>query len=91
MNGVADSSSLNKPNKNKFKYMHAYFFIFYMFIFLYFPFFIFYFFWAGLDPASPAWSLAQASDPAGPHEARVIQITRAWPLLINSKQAAKMN
>jgi hypothetical protein len=43
--------------------------------------------WAGLDPTSPAWSLAQASDPAGPHEARVIQITRAWPLLINSKQA----
>ena len=80
--------------------MHIFlFFIFYMFIFLYFPFFIFYFFglgpaqptWAGLDPASPAWSLAQASDPAGPHEARVIQITRAWPLLINSKQAAKMN
>jgi len=23
--------------------------------------------WAGLDPASPARSLAQASDPAGPH------------------------
>ena len=73
--------------------MHAYFFLF--FICLYF--YIFYFLgwaqptWAGLDPASPAWSLAQASDPAGPHEARVIQITRAWPLLINSKQAAKMN
>jgi hypothetical protein len=33
--------------------------------------------WAGLDPASPARSLAQASDPAGPHEARVNQITRA--------------
>jgi len=27
--------------------------------------------WAGLDPASPARSLAQASDPAGQHEARV--------------------
>jgi len=47
--------------------------------------------WAGLDPASPALSLAQASDPTGPHEARVIQITRAWPLLLNSKQVAKMN
>jgi len=23
--------------------------------------------WAGLDPASPARSLAQTSDPAGPH------------------------
>jgi hypothetical protein len=29
---------------------------------------------AGLDPTSPAWSLAQASDPSGPHEARMIQI-----------------
>jgi len=47
--------------------------------------------WAGLSPAGPAWSLAQASDPAGLHEARVIQITRTWPLLINSKQAAKMS
>ena len=64
----------------------------------FFIFFFFYFFglgpaqptWAGLDPASPARSLAQASDPAGPHEARVIQIMRAWPLLINSKQTAKM-
>jgi hypothetical protein len=28
--------------------------------------------WAGLDPASPAQSLAQASDPAGPYKARVI-------------------
>jgi len=46
--------------------------------------------WAGLDPASPAWSLAQASDLTGPHEARVIQITRACPFLINSKQAAKV-
>jgi len=32
---------------------------------------------AGLDPASPARSLAQASDPAGQHEARVNKITRA--------------
>jgi len=47
--------------------------------------------WAGLDPASPAWSLAQANDPAGPHEARVIQIARAWPLLINLRQKAKLN
>jgi hypothetical protein len=47
--------------------------------------------WAGLSPAGPAWSLAQTSDQAGLHEARVIQITRAWPLLINSKQAAKMS
>ena len=73
------------------------FFIFTFFTFLFFYFF--YFFglgpaqptWAGLDPASPAWSLAQASDPAGPHEAHVIQIARAWPFLINLKQAAKMN
>ena len=75
--------------------MHI-FFIFYMFIFFYFLFSIFFYFfrlgpaqptWAGLSPAGPAWSLAQTSDPAGLHEARVIQITRAWPLLINSKQA----
>jgi len=33
--------------------------------------------WVGLSPAGSAWSLAQASDPAGLHEARVIQITRA--------------
>jgi len=86
MNGVADSSSLNKPNKNNLNIcMHVFFYFLYVYIF------IFFIFWAGLDPASPAWSLAQASDPAGPHEARVIQITRAWPLLINSKQAAKMN
>jgi len=63
-------------------------------IFLFFIFFTYFLFfvglgpaqptWAGLSPAGPAWSLAQASDPAGLHEARVIQITRAWPLLINS-------
>jgi len=48
-----------------------------------FLFFIFYFFglgpaqpiWAGLDPASPARSLAQASDPAGQKkDARVKQL-----------------
>jgi len=74
--------------------MHTHIFLFFLFLFFYFLFF----FglgpaqptWAGLDPASPAWSLAQASDPAGPHEASVIQITRAWPLLINSKQTTKM-
>jgi len=65
MNGVADSTSLNKQNKNKFRYIHAYFLFF------------LYFFWAGLNPTSPAKSLAQASDPAGPHEACVNQITRA--------------
>jgi hypothetical protein len=47
--------------------------------------------WARPSQPSPALSLAQASDPTGPHEARVIQITRAWPLLLNSKQVAKMN
>jgi len=45
--------------------------------------------WAGLSPAGPAWSLAQACDPAGLHEARVIQITRAWLLLINSNRQRK--
>jgi len=52
--------------------MHAYFSIFYIFLFLFFI-YIFYFFRAGLGPASPARSLAQASDPAGPsqQEARV--------------------
>ena len=52
--------------------MHAYFSIFYIFIFLFFI-YIFYFFRAGLGPASPARSLAHASDPAGPsqQEARV--------------------
>ena len=51
--------------------------IFYIFIFYILYFFI-YFFGVGLDPANPARSLAQASDPAGPHEARVNQITCAW-------------
>jgi hypothetical protein len=52
MNGVADSSSLNKPNKNKFKYMHAYFFYFlYVYIFLFFIFyFLFFGGWAQLSP-----------------------------------------
>jgi hypothetical protein len=52
--------------------MHAYFSIFYIFLFLFFI-YIFYFFRAGLGPASPARSLPQASDPAGPsqQEARV--------------------
>jgi hypothetical protein len=53
-------------------------------IFYFFYFFIFYFFGlgpaqpmcAGLDPASPARPLAQASDPAG-LQARVVQTTRA--------------
>jgi hypothetical protein len=52
--------------------MHTYFLFFF-----YFSVFYFFIFWAGLNPASPARSLAQASDPAGPHEARVNQITRA--------------
>jgi hypothetical protein len=51
MNGVADSSSLNKPNKNKFKYMHAYFLYVYIFLFFIFYFFIFW----GLGPAQPMW------------------------------------
>jgi hypothetical protein len=50
-----------------------YFYTFYFFLF--FIFLFFYFFWgagpssahvgAGLDPASPAWPLAQTSSPAG--------------------------
>jgi len=36
----------------------------------------FLFFWVGIDPASPAWSLAQASDPTG-KQARVAQPMRA--------------
>ena len=67
--------------------MHTYFFIFLPFLLFCFSVFLFF----GLGPAQPTWAaLAWASDPAGPHEARVIQITRAWPLLINSKQTAKM-
>jgi hypothetical protein len=52
---------------------NVYFYIFYFFIF--FLFFCFYFIFE-LDPASPAQSLAQASDPAG-LQARVVQTTRA--------------
>jgi len=54
--------------------MHTHFYFYF-----YFSIFLYYFFWvgpaqsiwAGLGPASPAPSLAQASDPAGQHEARV--------------------
>jgi len=56
--------------------MHTYFLFFSTFLFFCFSTFLFFlsFFlglgptqptWAGLDPASPARSLAQASDPAG--------------------------
>jgi hypothetical protein len=54
--------------------MHTHFLFFYFFFtFLFFIFLFFLFFglgptqptWAGLDPASPARSLAQARDPAG--------------------------
>jgi hypothetical protein len=44
---------------------------FYFYTFFFFLFFLFFFFWgaelvgAGLDPASPAWPLAQTSGPAG--------------------------
>jgi hypothetical protein len=61
-----------------------YFYTFYCFIFY---FLLFFWGWAQLNPhglgwavpsrPGPARSLAQASDPAGPHEARVNQITRA--------------
>jgi hypothetical protein len=59
-------------NKNN-KFLFIFLFI-HTHIFVFFIFFIFLFFWglgpaqpmwAGLDPASPARSLAQASDPAG--------------------------
>jgi len=92
---------VNKPVNLYYFYpcIHIFFLFFYFSISPIFYFSIFYFLlFLGLgpaqptcSPAGPAWSLAQASDPAGPHEARVIQITRAWPLLINSKQAAKVN
>jgi hypothetical protein len=63
-----------------FLFMHTHFFIFStlfyfsaFLLFFYYFYFIFIFLlvpaqptWAGLDPASPARSLAQASDPAGP-------------------------
>ena len=76
---------MNKPEIYIiFNHACTYFFYFSISpIFLYFLyiFFIFVLFfglgpaqptWAGLDPASPTQSLAQASDPAGPYKARVI-------------------
>jgi hypothetical protein len=58
--------------------MHTHIFLFFYFSYFFiFSIFLFYYFflgagpssahmgWAGLDPAGPAWSLAQASDPAG--------------------------
>jgi hypothetical protein len=68
MNSVANSSFLNKPIKINLNICMHIFYLFLYFIFLYFflglgpaqP------TWAGLDPASPARPLAQASDPAGP-------------------------
>jgi hypothetical protein len=52
-------------------------FYFYTFYFFIFYFFLFFWGWAVPSRPGPARSLAQASDPAGPHEARVNQITRA--------------
>jgi len=50
--------------------MHAHIFkIFYFFIF----------FWAGLHPASPARSLAQASDPAGQSTRELVHACMAQP------------
>jgi hypothetical protein len=61
--------------------MHTHTFSIFLYYFLFFIFFI-----------NSFWGWAQLSQHGlGPHEARVIQITRAWPLLLNSKQAAKMN
>ena len=74
----------NQWKTNKFilfLFMHThnfYFFYFFYFSIFLFYLFIIYFLGAGLDPTSPAQSLAQASDPDGPHEARVNQIMRAW-------------
>jgi hypothetical protein len=52
--------------------MHAYFLFF---IFLYFIFYILYIylFGAGMDPASPTRSLAQASDPDGKRHAQRVR------------------
>jgi len=57
--------------------MHTHIFLFFYFFYYFIILLFFYVFWAGpssahmgwagLDPASPARSLAQASDPAGPH------------------------
>jgi len=68
MNGVADSSSLNKPNKNKFKYMHAWIF-FYFFYFYISIFSIFYFFGAGPSSAHMGWARPSQPNPVtGPSQ-----------------------
>jgi len=66
---------MNKNNKFIFIFLfvHTHLFYYVFFYFFIFLFFLIYIFglgpaqptWAGLDPASPARSLAQASDPAG--------------------------
>ena len=72
-------ASVNKLiNLYYFLFMHTH--IFYYFILFYWglgpdqP------IWAGLDPASPARSLAQASDPAGQNQRKHAwsDFTRAW-------------
>jgi hypothetical protein len=90
---------VNKPVNLYYFYSCLNICFFYFFIFFLYFFYLFFIFfvglgpaqptWAGLSPAGPAGSLAQASDPAGLHEARVIQITRAWLLLINSNRQRK--
>ena len=87
MKGVADSSSLNKPNKNKFRYMHAYFFIFlfFFYFYLYFYFFIIYVFGAGSSsthmgwarPSQPSPVTGPSQWPAGPQHAW-FSFMRAW-------------
>jgi len=60
-------TSVNKPIN-----LYYFYSCIHIFYFFYFSFFIYYFIfwgWAGLDPASPARSLAQANDPAGPKHA----------------------
>jgi len=73
---------MNKPINLCYFYSCIHIFFYFLYPFLFFCFFIilllflFYFLffwlgpaqptWAGLDPASPARSLAQANDPAGP-------------------------
>jgi hypothetical protein len=65
---------VNKPINLYYFYLciHIFLFIFYFFYFFYFLLFMFLgagpssaHVGAGLDPASPAWPLAQASGPAG--------------------------
>jgi len=64
MNGVADSSSLNKPNKNKFKYMHAYFLYFYILYFIFF-----YCFWGWPSLAHMGWAgPSQPGQVSGPSQ-----------------------